>query len=157
MSWSAGWGERLHRRRARVSIGSAGPAADLGEQGSRAGQRFGSLADIQYHAIEPLKGLMSEPLFADPEALASLCRRYRIRRLSPFGSTLKGVAQPDSDVDLLVEFEPDARSSLLTMAEIEGALSSLRGGRTVDLRTAQDLSRYFREDVVSAAEQQYES
>jgi uncharacterized protein len=100
---------------------------------------------------------MSEPLFADPEARASLCRRYRIRRLSLFGSTLKGVAQPDSDVDLLVEFEPDARPSLLTMAEIEGALSSLRGGRTVDLRTAQDLSRYFREDVVSAAEQQYES
>jgi predicted nucleotidyltransferase len=100
---------------------------------------------------------MREALFADPEALASLCRRYRIRRLSLFGSTLKGVAQPDSDVDLLVEFEPDARPSLLTMAEIEGALSPLVGGRKVDLRTAQDLSRYFREDVVRVAEPQYES
>jgi uncharacterized protein len=100
---------------------------------------------------------MREALFADPEALASLCRRYRIRRLSLFGSTLKGVAQPDSDVDLLVEFEPDARPSLLTMAEIEGAISPLLGGRKVDLRTAQDLSRYFREDVVRAAELQYES
>jgi uncharacterized protein len=60
-------------------------------------------------------------------------------------------------VDLLVEFEPDARPSLLTMAEIEGAISPLLGGRKVDLRTAQDLSRYFREDVVRAAELQYES
>ena len=66
---------------------------------------------------------MRESLFSDPEALASLCRRYRIRRLSLFGSTLKGAGGPDSDVDLLVEFEPDARPSLLTMAEIERALS----------------------------------
>ena len=100
---------------------------------------------------------MRESLFSDLEALASLCRRYRIRRLSLFGSTLKGAGGPDSDVDLLVEFEPDARPSLLTMAGIERALSSLLSGRKVDLRTAQDLSRYFREDVVRAAEPQYES
>ena len=100
---------------------------------------------------------MRESLFSDPETLASLCRRYRIRRLSLFGSTLKGADRPGSDVDLLVQFEPDARLSLLTMAEIERALSSLLGGRKVDLRTAQDLSRYFREDVVRAAEPQYES
>jgi uncharacterized protein len=100
---------------------------------------------------------MRESLFPDSKALASLCRRYSIRRLSLFGSTLKGAARPDSDVDLLVEFEPDARPNLLTMAEIEQALSSLLGGRKVDLRTAQDLSRYFREDVVRAAEPQYES
>jgi uncharacterized protein len=57
----------------------------------------------------------------------------------------------------LVEFEPDARPSLLTMAEIERALSALLGGQQVDLRTAQDLSRYFRDDAVRAAEPQYES
>ncbi|HEY5204578.1 MAG TPA: nucleotidyltransferase domain-containing protein [Roseiarcus sp.] len=100
---------------------------------------------------------MRESLFSDPEALVSLCRRYSIRRLSLFGSTLKGAARPDSDVDLLVEFEPGAKPSLLTMAEIERALSSLLGGQQVDLRTAQDLSRYFRDDVVRAAEPQYES
>jgi predicted nucleotidyltransferase len=100
---------------------------------------------------------MQDSLFSDPEALASVCRRYRIRRLSLFGSTLKGAARPDSDVDLLVEFEPEARPSLLTMTEIERALSSLLSGRKVDLRTAQDLSRYFREEVVRAAEPQYES
>jgi predicted nucleotidyltransferase len=56
-----------------------------------------------------------------------------------------------------VEFQPDAKPSLLTMARIEIELSSLLGGRKVDLRTAQDLSRYFREEVVRAAEMQYEA
>ena len=74
-----------------------------------------------------------------------------------FGSVLKGVNRPDSDVDLLVEFEQNARPSLLTMAEIEIELSSLVGGRKVDLRTAQDLSRYFRDEVVRMAELQYAS
>ena len=94
-------------------------------------------------------------LFADRDALARVCRRYGIRRLSLFGSTLRGTARPDSDVDLLVEFEPGAKPSLLTMAEIEEELSALLGGRRVDLRTAQDLSRYFRDEVVREAEVQY--
>ena len=97
------------------------------------------------------------PIFPDDAALAALCRRYRIRRLSLFGSTLKGTSRPDSDVDLLVEFEPDARPSLFTMAEIELELSPLLGGRKVDLRTAGDLSRYFRDEVVRMAEPQYEA
>ena len=100
---------------------------------------------------------MALRLPVEPEALARLCRRHRIRRLSLFGSTLKGTGRPDSDVDLLVEFEPDARPSLLTMAGIELELSRLLGGRKVDLRTAQDLSRYFREEVVRTAEAQYEA
>ena len=100
---------------------------------------------------------MDEALFSDPEALAALCRRYRIRRLSLFGSTRSGSARADSDVDLLVEFEPDAKPSLLTMAEIELVLSPLLGGRKVDLRTAEDLSRYFRDEVVRTAERQFEA
>jgi hypothetical protein len=100
---------------------------------------------------------MSRPLFSDPDAVARICRRYGIRTLSLFGSTLKGTNRPDSDVDLLVEFEPGARPSLLTMVQIELELSPLVGGRRVDLRTAQDLSRYFREAVVHSAEPQYES
>lgn len=100
---------------------------------------------------------MAQRLFSDPAALADLCRRHRIRRLSLFGSTLKGTNRPDSDVDLLVEFEPEARPSLFTMAQIEIELSPLLGGRRVDLRTAQDLSRYFRDDVVRTAEVQYDA
>ena len=88
--------------------------------------------------------------------LAPICRRHRIRKLSLFGSRLKGTARPDSDVDLLVEFEPDAVPGLLGIAAMELELSALLGGRKVDLRTAQDLSRYFRDEVVRTAEVQYE-
>lgn len=91
----------------------------------------------------------------DPAQLAELCRRHRIRKLSLFGSQLKGTARPDSDIDLLVEFEPDAGISLFDMARIELELSALLNGRKVDLRTAQDLSRYFRDEVVRSAEPQY--
>lgn len=100
---------------------------------------------------------MSTRVFPDDATLAELCRRHHIRRLALFGSTLRGTAKPDSDVDLLVEFEPAAKPSLLTMARIEIELSPLLGGRKVDLRTAQDLSRYFRDDVVATAEVQYEA
>src|SRR5437868_2408676 len=96
-------------------------------------------------------------LFPDSDALESICRRFHIRRLSLFGSTLKRCDRPDSDVDLLVEFEPHARPSLLTMARIEIELSALLGGRKIDLRTPQDLSRYFRDEVVRSAELQYEA
>jgi uncharacterized protein len=100
---------------------------------------------------------MPHHLFSDQEALASLCRRHHIRRLSLFGSTLKGTSRPGSDVDLLVEFEPGAKPSLLTMARIESELSPLLDGRKVDLRTARELSRYFRDEVVRTAEVQYEA
>lgn len=108
-----------------------------------------------------LRGQLSEmtdkSLFTDRNALASLCRRCGIRRLSLFGSVLHGTDRPDSDVDLLVEFAPDAKPSFLDLADIERELSSLLGGRRVDVRTAEDLSRYFRDQVVREAEVQYES
>lgn len=91
----------------------------------------------------------------DQKALADLCRRRRIRRLSLFGSVLKGNDRPDSDVDLLVEFEPGAVPGLLGLAAIEAELAALLGGRRVDLRTPEDLSRHFRAEVVRSAEVQY--
>jgi predicted nucleotidyltransferase len=94
-------------------------------------------------------------LFEDSSALAGLCRRHAIRRLSLFGSTLKGTARADSDVDLLVEFEPDRKPGLLKLAAIEAELSALLGGGRVDLRTAQDLSPHFRGEVVRTAQVQY--
>jgi predicted nucleotidyltransferase len=90
--------------------------------------------------------------FPDSEALADFCRHYAIRTLSLFGSRLKGNARRDSDVDLLVEFEPTAQPSLLDMAEMEMKLSDMLGGLKVDLRTAEDLSRYFRNEVLESAE-----
>jgi predicted nucleotidyltransferase len=91
----------------------------------------------------------------DQEALARLCRRHGIRRLSLFGSVLKGADRPDSDIDLLVEFEPGAIPGLLGMAAIEADLSKLLSGRRVDLRTPQDLSHYFRDEVERTAEVQF--
>lgn len=98
---------------------------------------------------------MHPSLNIDAETLADYCRRHHIRRLSLFGSQLKGTAGPDSDIDLLVEFEPEARITLLDLAQMEIDLGRQLGCRKVDLRTPEDLSRYFRQEVVDAAEVQY--
>lgn len=98
---------------------------------------------------------MHPSLKIDPATLERLCRRNRISRLALFGSQAKGTARPESDVDLLVEFLPEARPTLLDMARIEIELSQALGGRKVDLRTPQDLSRYFRDEVVRTAQVQY--
>lgn len=94
-------------------------------------------------------------LFSDPASLRAFCERHRIARLSLFGSVLKGTARPDSDVDLLVEFEPGASPGLLGIAAMEEELSRLLDGRRVDLRTPADLSRYFRDAVLREAAVQY--
>lgn len=91
----------------------------------------------------------------DDTTLARFCRAHGIRRLSLFGSQLKGTARPDSDVDLLVEFEPGRTPGLLGISAMEIELSNLLGGRKVDLRTAGDLSRWFRDEVSRSAEVQY--
>ena len=94
------------------------------------------------------------PLSYNKEALARLCRHHRIRRLSLFGSVLRGTDRPDSDVEFLVEFEPDAVPGFLQLAAIEAELSKLLG-RRVDLRTAQELSPHFRRMVERMAEVQF--
>jgi predicted nucleotidyltransferase len=97
---------------------------------------------------------MHPNLNVDADTLAEFCRRHHIRRLSLFGSQLKGGARDDSDVDLLVEFEPGQTPGLISLSGMEIELSALIG-KTVDLRTAEDLSSYFREEVVRTAEVQY--
>jgi predicted nucleotidyltransferase len=99
--------------------------------------------------------MATDPLFPDRRSLAQVCERYGIIRLALFGSTLNGTARPDSDVDLLVEFQPGRVPGFLGLAQIEEDLSSLLSGRRVDLRTAADLSRYFRDQVVREAAVQY--
>jgi predicted nucleotidyltransferase len=91
----------------------------------------------------------------DRDELSKLCRRHRIRRLSLFGSTLRGTDRPDSDVDLLVEFEEGATPGFIALAGIEEELSALLGGRRIDLRTPADLSPHFRGEVVESAVVQY--
>jgi predicted nucleotidyltransferase len=86
------------------------------------------------------------------EKIASFCRERHIRRLAIFGSALRSDFRPDSDIDLLVEFEPDHIPGLFGIARMERELSALCGGRKVDLRTPEDLSRYFRQRVLEEAE-----
>ena len=98
---------------------------------------------------------MGTRLPIDPDVLAGLCSRHRIRKLSLFGSRMKGTARPDSDFDLLVEFLQDARPTYFDLANIEIELSALLGGRKVDLRTPAELSRHFREQVQRESEELY--
>ena len=98
---------------------------------------------------------MSERMALDRERLASFCREHNIARLSLFGSILGEEFRSDSDVDVLVEFEPGTRLGLIGMAKLELELTSMLG-RKVDLRTPSDLSRYFRDDVVRTAEVLYD-
>lgn len=98
---------------------------------------------------------MIQNLHFDHEKLAQLCRRHHIRKLALFGSVLKKTNRPESDLDLLVEFESGQAPGLLGLAAIESELSALFGGRPVDLRTAQDLSRHFRAEILRTAEVQY--
>ena len=86
---------------------------------------------------------------------AEFCRRNHIRRLAIFGSALRPDFDPESDIDILVEFDPEHTPGLFGVARMERELSTLLGGRQVDLRTPQDLSRYFRRQVMQEAEVQY--
>ena len=79
-----------------------------------------------------------------------------IKRLAIFDSALREDFGPESDIDVLVEFEPDRIPSLLGIAGMELELSELFTGRKVDLRTPEDLSPYFRQDVLATAEVQYD-
>lgn len=97
---------------------------------------------------------MNHHLTISEGVLAEFCHRNRIRRIAIFGSVLKGEERPDSDLDLLVEFEPGQEPGLFRLAGMERELSGLLD-RKVDFRTAQDLSRYFREEVLANAEVQY--
>ncbi len=97
---------------------------------------------------------MHQSLNLDEAALARFCEAHHIRRLALFGSQLKGTAQPDSDIDLLVEFDPAHTPGLLGIASMEIELGEMLG-RKVDLRTPKDLSRHFRDDVIRTAEVQY--
>lgn len=88
------------------------------------------------------------------EKIAEFCRRHYIRRLALFGSALRDNFTPDSDVDVLVEFEPGTRVGMIRLAGIELELSSILG-RKVDMNTPGFISKYFRNQVLEEAEDQY--
>ena len=91
---------------------------------------------------------------ATKERIGEICLQYHVRKLSIFGSTLHGDARPDSDLDILVELVPGKPMGLFTFAGLDMELSGILG-RKVDLRTAEDLSHHFRDQVVKEAEPLY--
>lgn len=98
---------------------------------------------------------MSIQIEIPQDELAAFCRRNHIRRLALFGSVLRDDFRPDSDVDVLVEFEPGAQVGLITLAGIEIELSRLLG-RKAEMHTVKGLNPHFRDDVLDLAEVQYE-
>jgi predicted nucleotidyltransferase len=91
----------------------------------------------------------------DREKLAEFCRKWKIKRLSLFGSVLRDDFRPDSDVDVLYEFEPDAAIGYFKLVELEDELSQLLGGRTVDFVPAKYLKERLRDEILRTAEVQY--
>lgn len=101
----------------------------------------------------PATPSLDSPDLRDP-AVARICAARGIRRLALFGSRLNGLQRPDSDIDLLVEFEPGRVPGLLALSTIEIELGQVLGHK-VDLRTPQDLSRHFRDEVLRSAQTIY--
>lgn len=97
---------------------------------------------------------MSMHIAIDKDQLAVFCQRNHIRKLAFFGSVLRDDFRPDSDVDVLLEFEPDVRIGLFGLMEMQFEFSEMIG-READFRTQGDLSRYFRDRVIAEAEVQY--
>ncbi len=90
------------------------------------------------------------------DKVIEFCKRNYIKKLSLFGSALSGSLHPDSDIDLLVEFEEGHTPGLFSIVRMEMELADALG-RKVDLRTPEDLSKYFREEVIRNAQPEYQS
>lgn len=97
---------------------------------------------------------MSIHIAVDSDAVARFCAEHHIKRLAFFGSVLRDDFRSDSDVDVLVVFEEDHEPGLMRLSGMERELSEILR-RKADMRTPEDLSRYFRDEVVANAETQY--
>jgi len=97
---------------------------------------------------------MNARIPADRETIAAFCRRHHIRRLALFGSVLRDDFRPESDVDVLVDFDP-GHAVGLRIVEIERELAELFGGHKVDMVNRKYLNRRIRDRVLADAEVQY--
>jgi hypothetical protein len=98
---------------------------------------------------------MNRNIVIAEDKIREFCERHYIRRLAIFGSVLRDDFEPESDVDVLVDFIPGHTPGFFRLFEMEEELSGLLGGHKADMRTPEDLSRYFRDKVVTEAEVQY--
>jgi predicted nucleotidyltransferase len=101
------------------------------------------------------KTLSPAHVILSQEQLEAFCQRHQVRKLSLFGSVLRDDFNEGSDIDVLVEFEPEAKPTLIDLARMRFEFEELTG-REVDLMTAGFLSRYFRQQVIDSALVLYE-
>ncbi len=97
---------------------------------------------------------MELPIQVDRERIAEFCRKHHIVRLAFFGSVLTDRFDENSDVDVLVEFDAAHVPGMIRLCGMEHELSEILG-RKADMRTPNDLSRYFRDEVMNTAVVQY--
>jgi uncharacterized protein len=97
---------------------------------------------------------MAAHIHLDPDFVTEFCRRHHVQRLSLFGSVLTDRFRPESDVDVLIEFEPEQTPGLFALARMQFEIEAVVG-RPVDLRTPRFLSLSFRDDVLRSADIQY--
>jgi uncharacterized protein len=91
---------------------------------------------------------MAERIAIDRDWIANFCRRRRVKRLALFGSVLRDDFGPDSDVDILIEFQADARASLFDFVRMRDELSG-HLGRSVDLVDERGLRNPFRRRAIA--------
>ncbi len=103
-----------------------------------------------------MTGMVYHSVDIPMDRIEAFCRRHRIRRLALFGSILRDDFRPESDVDVLVEFEPGARVGMIRLAGMEIELGEILG-RKVDLNTPGFLSPYYRDRVLAEAQVQYDA
>lgn len=107
---------------------------------------------VEMNTPAPLKLKIEVP----QDKIADFCRRHHIQKLSLFGSVLRDDFGSESDIDVLVEFEPEHVPGLFRLASMEFELAEILGGkRKVDMNTAGSLSRYFRDKVLAEAQVQH--
>lgn len=97
---------------------------------------------------------MKLPIQTDAAEIAAFCQKHHITKLAFFGSVLTERFTEESDVDVLVEFDPERVPGMIRLCGMERELSGLLG-RKADMRTPDDLSRYFRDEVIRMAIVQY--
>ena len=97
---------------------------------------------------------MSPRITINQHEIDEFCQRHHIRKFAFFGSVLREDFGPDSDVDILIEFEPEFIPGLFELMDMQLEFSDMIG-READFRLPGDLSRYFRERVIAEAEVLY--
>jgi predicted nucleotidyltransferase len=105
------------------------------------------------HKVSP--AVVREHMHASPEEIAAFCRAHHICWLALFGSVLRDDFRDDSDIEVLVEFDPEHPVTFFDLYDMEEELSRLLGGRKIDLVTAASLHRLIRARVLPLAEVQY--